>query len=85
MIAEEDESARRAARREFVRRNHPDRGGDVRNFVEGLAGFDRPPPVVTSRSAPVTVVRTRSVSRTLVRAIREARRRIEKRPARRLL
>lgn len=33
---------RAAARREFVRTHHPDRGGDPETFMTGLAGFDSP-------------------------------------------
>lgn len=55
-----DEAKRR--RRDFIRANHPDRGGDVGVFLAGLQLFDEqlespePPPrvvVVAHRSWPV--------------------------------
>ncbi|WP_037312150.1 hypothetical protein [Amycolatopsis orientalis] len=55
-----DDPASRAAYRAFVRRHHPDRGGDVDTFVAGLAEFH----AATGRkrgtqdrfSAPIVVV-----------------------------
>jgi hypothetical protein len=44
----EDERRRRAARKEFIRTHHPDRGGDITEFVIGLAQFDRG----SSKTAP---------------------------------
>ncbi len=50
-------SAQRRARREFIRANHPDAGGNHDEFVAGLADLDAgrrsAPPVTTTR---VTVV-----------------------------
>ncbi len=34
---------RRRQRRDFIRAHHPDRGGDPRVFVAGLAELDDPP------------------------------------------
>ena len=31
-----------AARREFIRDHHPDRGGDLTTFIEGLRAIDDP-------------------------------------------
>ena len=39
-----DEQSWRRARREFIRTQHPDRGGDPAAFAAGLAAYDRRPP-----------------------------------------
>ena len=49
----EDERRRRAARKEFIRTHHPDRGGDITEFVIGLAQFDRR----SAESAPTADLR----------------------------
>ena len=46
-----------AARREFIRTHHPDRGGDVAAFVAGLARFDRAP---VTQAVRITVTKRRS-------------------------
>ncbi len=46
-----DEAQRRRSRREFIRRNHPDVGGDATTFREGLDSFDSSPS--TPSAAPV--------------------------------
>ena len=38
------EQQHRAARREFIRAHHPDRGGDAAEFIAGLAHLEHPPP-----------------------------------------
>jgi hypothetical protein len=46
------EQRHRRARREFIRRHHPDRGGDSAEFVAGLAELDVPAePEVEARPA----------------------------------
>lgn len=58
------ERANRAARREFIRRSHPDRGGDPALFVDGLARFDTQHPgatrvvIVPARRWPVNLLLT---------------------------
>jgi hypothetical protein len=59
---DDDEHMRR---REFVRRHHPDRGGDPAVFIAGLreldtqAGSSRPRVVaIRHRAWPVTLIRT---------------------------
>ena len=49
----DDDRARRAARREFVRTHHPDLGGDHDNFVTGLANLERSPQVAVQQVPPV--------------------------------
>ncbi|TKV55985.1 hypothetical protein FDO65_21840 [Nakamurella flava] len=62
------------ARREFIRRHHPDVGGDPEAFVRGLAAFD---PVV--RPADVAGDQPRPTVRTGVVARARRRRRLVRR------
>ena len=66
----EDERRRRAARKEFIRTHHPDRGGDITEFVSGLAQFDRWSPE-TAPSAHLRIVFVPHISwpRRLLRAV----------------
>jgi hypothetical protein len=49
-----DATQRRNARRQFIRDNHPDRGGDASVFVAGLARFSS---ISVSTEPPVTFYR----------------------------
>ncbi|WP_354531013.1 hypothetical protein [Nakamurella sp. UYEF19] len=64
-------AAARRARRAWLLKNHPDRGGDPDMFVEGLARESRARDHDDHRP---TVHRTRSVARTVKRLCRSTRR-----------
>jgi hypothetical protein len=65
----------RAARREFIRTHHPDRGGDLDQFVAGLQRFDVE---AAAGAAPVMFVRRprgiRRIRISVRRAVRLVRR-----------
>lgn len=62
--ANDAEQERRRARRDFVRRHHPDRGGDAERFRRGLADFDAPAyPSVEQARPPLAETLARAVGR----------------------
>ena len=65
-----DQRRRYAARKEFIRTHHPDRGGDITEFVIGLAQFDRESPE-PAPSAHLRIVFVPHISwpRRLLRAV----------------
>ena len=75
--AGDPEQDRRRARRDFIRTNHPDVGGDHAGFVAGLAELDAEP--APPRQPPrVTVVADQpwpvSLTTSLVRRVRRRKR-----------
>ena len=56
-----NERGDRAARRAWIRDNHPDRGGDPAAFVEGLRGHTEPGPNPAG-SSPVRAYRSRRIT-----------------------
>ena len=79
-----DDRARAAARRAFIRAQHPDAGGDPDRFMAGLARFDDTQPAPSSNAARPSVHRSRRPDRVVTLAVRRLRRRIAGRPPRNL-
>lgn len=77
-------AAERAARREFIRSAHPDRGGDPDAFIAGLESFGRPAASRGSAADRPQVYRSRRPDRVLRQVVRTVRRRLDGRPPRNL-
>lgn len=80
-----DDAARaRAERREFIRRNHPDSGGDPERFIAGLAAYSGAATQQRQRTdrPVVRVQRSRRPTRVAAAWLRA---RLARRPPRRLL
>lgn len=73
MTGHDDDAARRAERRAFIRAQHPDAGGDPAAFMSGLQQFDASS---RDRNGLPKVYRSRRLDRVLRRAVRDVRRRI---------